>query len=767
MTVQDSIQTALAQDGYDAYYAEKIWRLIPGIYRDEDFRAKNPGTLRALVDVLGEAAADQRRSVDRLWADSSIVDCDDWAIPYIAELLGTRLISEQNTAGRRADVANTIKYRRHAGTVALLVMLAEDIAGWDAVPSEAFKRLFRNWHSLDCSPTIGPVSETPQHGLARLNHFRVGETTGGTFDDVAHFPDFRRLRGHDGRYNIPKVNLHVFRQQAFLLRGVTPHDFGSGRYTLDPSGRDINLFQPGQPFAGTCKTFQEWQVRRPLTCALFNDGRYQVSNAVAGATIGDALLTVQDFVFRTATDLINRATSLNGGALSTQEVQDLLQGALLADSNRANLFDDAISLANGPNPDTDTFGPGELFAADLSAWDDIDAGTPWILALVDPATGRVRTDETLVSQRYYEGRFAPVGAGSHDRQAGLAVDAGPAAPVVAIPPAPANYQFPTSGIHQFNDSQTYSYAPGTGLTLDGDLQVQAANGERPYIRIPAAAAAPALPQFVIDADQAGRDITLDGLWLGLIEGLNVGQAGTTPVAADIVLSGGFNRVCLRNMTLDPGGERAALPGLAATTIPTVRLIIAGASDLIEIDRCVTGPIEEALNAQSQCAAGTIRITDSIIRAGMAVDGDVLPAFRGRHMGLEISRSTLFGNIEAARYLIEDSIVFGTVSAQDPQGSCLRYSAVADVPGITLAHPYRCVTYPDALPANLFVSRRFGDAGFAQLSETVPDTIRRGAENTSEMGVFNRSLDAIKRDDLTFKLSEFTAINTITQLVYET
>ncbi len=119
MTHASDTAIRIANDGYHAYFAEKIWRLIPGIYRAED-----DGSLRGIVEALAEAAADERRSIDRLWADASIVDCDDWVIPYIADMLGTRLVSEQNIAGRRADVANTIKYRRIAGTAHLLVMLA-------------------------------------------------------------------------------------------------------------------------------------------------------------------------------------------------------------------------------------------------------------------------------------------------------------------------------------------------------------------------------------------------------------------------------------------------------------------------------------------------------------------------------------------------------------------------------------------------------------------------------------------------------------------
>ena len=63
-------------------------------------------------------AAALRRSIDRLWEDQSIETCDDWVIPYIAELLDTRLVQGLDTRGQRLDVANTIYYRRRKGTLA-------------------------------------------------------------------------------------------------------------------------------------------------------------------------------------------------------------------------------------------------------------------------------------------------------------------------------------------------------------------------------------------------------------------------------------------------------------------------------------------------------------------------------------------------------------------------------------------------------------------------------------------------------------------------
>ena len=66
-------------DNYDVYYADKLWTLLPAVYRVQDtdeFGAAGP--LRELVNRIGAQAAILRRSIDRMWDDQSIETCDDW-----------------------------------------------------------------------------------------------------------------------------------------------------------------------------------------------------------------------------------------------------------------------------------------------------------------------------------------------------------------------------------------------------------------------------------------------------------------------------------------------------------------------------------------------------------------------------------------------------------------------------------------------------------------------------------------------------------------
>src|SRR6516225_7922175 len=153
---------------YQAYYQEKVWKLLPAIYRTLDTDSfTTPGPLREMVNRIGAQAAILRRSVDRLWEDQSIETCDDWVIPYIADLLATNLVASMDARGQRLDVAKTIYYRRRTGTLGILEEIAHDITGWDARVVEFFRRLGRTRHNFD--PEIGlPAASDDPAGVRAL-----------------------------------------------------------------------------------------------------------------------------------------------------------------------------------------------------------------------------------------------------------------------------------------------------------------------------------------------------------------------------------------------------------------------------------------------------------------------------------------------------------------------------------------------------------------------------------------------------------------------
>lgn len=760
MSIDGQATATRADDGFERHYAEKLWSLIPEVYRHEDGVAAQPGQLRALVEIIAAEAATARRSIDRLWTDTRIDEADDWAIPYIGSLVGARLVNVLNRAGQRASVKRAIYYRLRNGTRALLETLADDIADWDAVASEAFKRLFRTMHLLDGPLPTGTITGSPQWGFPDLRSARVGDIIDGPFNDLSHRPDFRRISGFRGRYNIPKVNLHLFRHYAFALRNVTPVELDPTRWTLDPSGRDVALYQRGGAPGEECRLRREWEVRGPLDCRRLNAASFVPSIDDAPPGMESDLELLYGRLFPTEAALMHLATALQPNITLPQNAPILLSGSITDDCPKRNLLPGgdpatlSLALAVDDDPDVDPAGPERVYGADLSTWADGLTLPAWAEIFVDPDTGRVLLesapagDDRLQARLHYYGAFWPVGAGSHDRSAYLEPSG-----FTTIGNTTPNFATDRSGTQRIGDSATYrpTLAGGGAIAVDGHWRLEAANGERPYVAMTEAGGS-----VTISPVNDGAVLEIDGIWLALL----AGGAGTATTR--LILDGAWSLVRFSNVTLDPGGELAALPGDPPGLQPAVILEAAGAVDRLVFDRCVTGPIEEVVNAVDPCSASQIVICDSIV---MGQPGDA--AIQARNAALHIERSTVFGDIVAGRLDADHLLADGRLLVEDAQGSCVRFSAAIAHGTPNAIDGYESIFYQDALPGALFVSRRFGDAALAQLRRTAPDEIRRGGENRTEIGVYNRALAPIKHDDLRAKTAEHMPINAIAQFVFET
>jgi hypothetical protein len=252
----------MADDGYTARHQARLWKLLPAVYRTLDL-PDGAGPLREIIDRIGGEFANLRRGIDRLYDNQSIETCDDWAIPYIGDLLATRLVSCLDARAQRVDVAKTIYYRRRSGTLGLLEELAADIAGRDARAVEFFRRLGRTRHQFD--PAIGPVptyrpggapgsavieglagatSGTPAGGFADLRNNYAANNSAGAFDEYAHSADLRRGGQSVGWHNISHLGVFVWWLYSFQARPTTPVSNGATPpcFSFDPTGRRIPLF---------------------------------------------------------------------------------------------------------------------------------------------------------------------------------------------------------------------------------------------------------------------------------------------------------------------------------------------------------------------------------------------------------------------------------------------------------------------------------------------------------------------------------------------
>ena len=724
-----------ARDHYERYFTEKLWSLIPEVYRDEDGLAINPDVVRSVIEILAAQTSVLRRSHDRLWDDQFVELCDDWAVPYIGGLVGTRLVSALNRRGRRVDVAKTIYYRRRKGTKRVLEELISDIAGWDGAVIEMFRRLGRMRHGLDPKPSVIPP-HLAQPGWAELRNPRLKDLADGPFDTLAHTPDMRRQRGRDGRYNIPKLGIHLYRLRAHSITGVDPVPGPvAASFTADPSGRDVPLFIPRDRADDweQWTSAREWQLPSPMRCRLLNDAQYLIDErlisqlaatfALPAASVAD-LRSIRNIRFATEERLRNTIASFAAPApLQVPAVfRALLAGALVADCGKFNLLPEAFGAESAPGAE---IARERVAGGNLSNW---TGASPDKQVIVDPERGRLlfmggpAPGSTV---RYWYGSLAEIGAGTYDRRESVMA---PTIALISGGGAIAAAGIDSNGVTQIDDSR--SYGPIADVAAIATMVIQAANQQRPYVRLAA--------DWVLDTGaNVESTLVLDGLWIG----------GSGAFA--IVLDGDYERVTIRHSTLDPGG----LDAQGAAIAP--------------VDIVVRGDVEEIVIEQSIVAAiridGGGLLTRLIIRDAIVQSTASAMLLPLASTELRLERVTVLGGVDVNRLYSTETLVTGLVDVSNTQDGCFRFSAA--LPGSRVPHPYESHFLPDT--NHFFVSRTFGQPGYAQLSDAAPVALREGAENGSEIGAYCGLRQPIRLHGLEAKVEEFAPFGLIPAFVFET
>ncbi len=217
-----------------SFDAQRLYELLPSIYRIRDADQGKP--LEALLTVIAEQAAILEADLEQLYDDQFIESCAEWVVPYIGDVIGYRTLHgvSPKTASPRAEVANTIAYRRRKGTAAVLEQLARDVAGWNARAVEFFELLAttqymnhtrpRNWYAPD------------------LRAWEALERLHTPFDSTAHTVDVRRIATGRGLYNIPNVGIFLWRLTAYPLTGSPAFRLDDRRWRFSPLGNDAPLY---------------------------------------------------------------------------------------------------------------------------------------------------------------------------------------------------------------------------------------------------------------------------------------------------------------------------------------------------------------------------------------------------------------------------------------------------------------------------------------------------------------------------------------------
>ena len=234
----------------------QLFERLPEIYRIRDAEQVPPGQLRAYLAAVEETFSAIHENIESLYHDLFIDTCDDWIVPYLADLLGTSHLKGDPWT-LRADVADTIALRRRKGTLGAIEQLTFDLTEWAAHCVELRDSLAWTQSLNHQRPDEGGQ---PPYGLPGVDRFAVPR--GGTvpvrspatlsllqtpFDPFAHVADVKPASAGGVHPNLPNLAIFLWRLEDYRVRVSRPLAKGSANCSGAPLRRDW----PSTPCAST------------------------------------------------------------------------------------------------------------------------------------------------------------------------------------------------------------------------------------------------------------------------------------------------------------------------------------------------------------------------------------------------------------------------------------------------------------------------------------------------------------------------------------
>lgn len=702
--------------------AERLYQLLPALYRLRDADQGQP--LQALVAVLAQEFAALEENLEQLYDDQFIETCADWVAPYIGDLIGYRPLHgvAPNIASPRAEVGNTIRYRRRKGTALMLEQLAHDVTDWPAHAVEFFEQLATTQymkHIRLYAPATAAVRD--EGAMLRVD---------GAFNSAAHTAEMRRPEAGAGRYNIPNIGIFLWRLLALPLSAVPltpdPGDSSGRKFRVNPLGADLRLFRRARTEDDISHLAEPVNVPEPLSVRLMARA---VRDAQAGTTPAPDARLDDDYgpgesllLLRAAT---NPPTPVPVAAIRICDLRDIL------DSGGA-----------------------------VTGWNHEQSVPPGVIG-IDPERGRVllgdAADGPLLATFHY-GQARKMGGGEYERTpegAGLAPPRTVANGAALQPHLDA---IANGGRLLVEDSLTYAQTP---VFKVGDVLAPGAPGHQVVVaaRNPARPLLAAGATILLSIGARGR-LVLDGL---------VVSGGALRLAA--ALDDEPRELVLRDCTLVPG--LALNPDGTAAQPGKPSLVIEHPFAKVTLERCITGPLQAA-------AGATVFVRDCIIDAGgatsVAYDAG---AAGGPGAELSISASTVIGKVHTKLMrLATNSVLFAAlgptpgetwrapVIAERRQEGCVRFCFVPA--GSVTPRRHRCMpdkAHPSALPH--FTSLRYADPGYGQLRRVSGKEILEGADDGSEMGVLHALFQPQRETNLRIRFDEYLRFGLHAGIFYAT
>ncbi|MCC2641083.1 MAG: uncharacterized protein K0S45_1496 [Nitrospira sp.] len=676
--------------------ADRLYNLLPALYRIRDAQEGEP--LKALCAIIAEDIAVLRENLDQLYDDQFIETCADWVAPYIGDLIGYRTLHAvtARTSSARAEVANTIAYRRRKGTATVLEQLARDVTGWHARAVEFFQWLETSQYMNHIRPA--------NLATANIRDWEALERRGTAFNSLAHSVDMRRIETQQGRYNIPNIGLFLWRLDAFSLRGSPAFRVDDERFLFSPLGNDTQLFS--RPRSETDITHLAEPINVPEPISRRRLDRYPDRYYGPGLSLfveTDNLDTTFGNVH--VCNLSDQGATWAHLPVSHVSIDPVLgriafpPGTPPVNPRVTYHYGFSMATGGGEYERGRTFGIGGGLTGVIQ-------GQSLQAALTATQGGGIV--EIGDSGRYAETLTANVSAGAK------------------VELRAANEQRPTIAL---GGDWNIALAPGAELTLNGLLITGG-------------------PLHITAAGGSGtRIIRLRHCTLA--PGLALSRAGepVSPGAPSLIVEEVSTSVEIEHCLV------GALATLESTVVTIANsLVDATAPTLVAFagsDGLIAGGALTIVNSTVIGKVHTIRLdlaTNTIFAAGLAVgDAWTHPVLSDQNQQGCVRFSFLPLNaIVPRRYRCQPDLAVeaALLEADRPKGSLSAAKRLS----ITMA------TQARVRPA--FTARRYGQPAYGQLAGHCPEEISRGADDESEMGLFHDVFAPQRENNLTIRLQEY-------------
>jgi len=684
---------------------DHLYELLPAVYRIRD--GEQGDSLKALLSVIAEQTAVLEENLDQFYDDQFIETCAEWVVPYIGDLIGNRTLHgvAPRVTSRRAEVANTIAYRRRKGTATMLEQLARDVTGWPARVVEFFQLLATTQFMNHLRPH--------NHYAPDLRNWETLERLDTAFDTVAHTVEVRRIATDGGRYNIPNIGIFLWRLGAYPLEwspAVAP--FADRRFMFSPLGNNAPLLTDPVPEDTITHLAEPVNVPLPISIRVLDeylDRYYGPGNSLCLRVNG---------------------TEIDISRISACNLSTVIPGS---DWAHTPVSGDRIAI----DPVLGRLVLGDGYPADAS-----------------------------VEVFYHYGFSADMGGGEYERAASFDATL-PSASSVITPNSiqDALDALAGAGAVEVEDSGRYSAAAAPssiGVNSGAHIELRAANESRPTLVLGGELlvtggvnSTASLNGLLISENQlrVPADSDLEHLHLRhctLVPGRSLGIEGepSSPALPSLVIES-------PNVSVEI--DRCILGGLRVVSGASIKI----GNSIVDATEA-TGVAFAALDGEA--AGGVLEIVNSTVigkvhtrilqlASNTIFDAALLPAGDSWAAPLH-SQQTQSGCLRFS-YVPPGSIVPRRYRCQ-PGLAVEKAIKDAEQYGVSLsdAEKQEIRDWIERKIEPTFSDRRYGKPAYAQLALSCPQEIGRGADDESEMGAFHDLYQPQRETDLRVRLDEY-------------